>query len=84
MFFIKCINISCLGARCVSSWRRYGLKKGINWPFFVSLCLYITDTIKICIKYRLIPQKYNKNNNNMEYGGGYLWVWGVWVGGVRM
>ena len=47
------------------------------------LSVYIqADIIKICIKYRLIPQKYNKNNNNMEYGGGYLWLWGVWFCGV--
>ena len=30
----------CLGARCVRSWIRYGLKQGIHWHFFVSPCLY--------------------------------------------
>ena len=34
--------------------------------------------MRICRKYRLIPQKFNENNNNMAYGGGYLWIWGVW------
>ena len=36
----------------------------------------------ICKKYRLIPQKYNENNNNIAYAGGYLWLWGVWFCGV--
>ena len=38
--------------------------------------------MKISRKYRLIPQKYNENNNNMEYGGRYLWLWSVWFCGV--
>ena len=37
--------------------------------------------MSICRKYRLIPQKYDENNNNMAYGGGYLWLWGVWFCG---
>ena len=40
------------------------------------------DTIRICAKYCLIPLKYNENNNNMEYGGQYLWLRGVWFCGV--
>ena len=32
--------------------------------------------MRIYRKYRFIPQKYNENNNNMAYGGGYLWLWG--------
>ena len=36
----------------------------------------------ICRKYRLIPQEYNKNINNMVCSGGYLWIWGVWFCGV--
>ena len=35
------------------------------------------DTIRICAKYCLIPLKYNENNNNMEYGGRYIWLRGV-------
>ena len=38
--------------------------------------------MRICRKYRLIPQKYNENNNNMAYSGGYLWIWGVWFFGA--
>ena len=38
--------------------------------------------MRIYRKYCLIPQKYNENNNNMAYGGGYLWLWGVWFCGV--
>ena len=34
--------------------------------------------MRISRKYRFIPHKYNENNNNMAYGGGYLWIWGVW------
>ena len=38
---MKCINISCFGARCVSSWSSYGLKQGIPWNFFgFSLFIY--------------------------------------------
>ena len=38
--------------------------------------------MRICRKYRLIPQKYNGNNNNIAYGGGYIWLCGVWFCGV--
>ena len=49
---------------------------GNHLTFVLFLFIYIqADTMRICRKYRLIPQKYNKNDNNMEYGGGYLWIW---------
>ena len=38
--------------------------------------------MRICRKYCLIPQEYNKNNNNMVYGGGHLWFLGMWFCGV--
>ena len=38
--------------------------------------------MRICRKYRLIQQKSNENNNNVAYGGGYLWLWGVCFCGV--
>ena len=38
--------------------------------------------MRICRKYFPILQKYNEDNNNMAYGGGYLWLWGVWFCGV--
>ena len=78
---MKGINISCLGARFVSSWSSYGLKQGIPWN-----CLFLfyieADTTRICRKYRLIQQKNNEINNNMAYGGRYLWFWGLWFCGV--
>ena len=42
------------------------------------------DTTRICGKYILISQKYIEKNNNMGYGGGYLWIGSVflWWGGA--
>ena len=38
--------------------------------------------MRIRRKYRLIPQKYNENNNNMSYGVGYISIWGEWFCGM--
>ena len=38
--FMKCINILCLRARCVSSWISFSLKQGIPWNFVFLLFLY--------------------------------------------
>ena len=55
--FMKCINISCLGARCVSSWSRYGLKQVIHWHFF-PCCLYISWNNKYLYKISSYTKKY--------------------------
>ena len=36
----------------------------------------------ICGKCCLIPQEHNENNNNMVYGGGYIYIWGAWFCGL--
>ena len=38
--------------------------------------------MKACREYRLIPQEYNENNNNMAYNVGYLLLWGLWFCGI--
>ena len=58
--------------KIIVSWARMFQAVGPPW----------SDKMRICRKYCLIPQKYNENNNNMAYGGRYLWLLGVLFCGV--
>ena len=80
---MKCINISCLGARFVISWRNYGLKQGIPWHFFCFFLFLYNLTQRGSVENIVLYHKNRiKNNNSMAYGGGYLWICGVLFCGV--